>query len=117
MVDRNDDPHAVAIKETKEETGLEVRPEQVIRLNDEPYFPSSGTSDEALYFYYCELEMTADEIRDFHNKKMGVESEHERIFTHVCSITEAKRLITNTNGLLNIYLYEEKRQEMLDAGR
>ena len=27
--------------------------------------------------------------------------------THVATIAEAKKLVANTNGLLNIYLYEE----------
>ncbi|MEM6346062.1 MAG: NUDIX hydrolase [Bacteroidota bacterium] len=107
MVDRDDDPHEVAVRETMEETGLEVDPTKVIPLNREAQYASSGTSDEALYFYYCELEMTKEEIWSYHQNHMGSEHEHERIITHVATIPEAKKLILNTNGLLNIYLYEE----------
>ncbi|MEL7342789.1 MAG: NUDIX hydrolase [Bacteroidota bacterium] len=107
MVDRDDDPHEVALRETQEETGLTVDPDKVIRLNQEAQYASSGTSDEALYFYYCELEMSKDEIWSYHQNHMGSEHEHERIITHVATIPEAKKLILNTNGLLNIYLYEE----------
>lgn len=116
MVDRDDDPHLVAIKETKEESGIKVSAEQVIRLNEKPFFPSTGTSDEAIYFYYCELEMTRTEIDSFQNKHMGVEHEHERIITQVVTLTEAKRMITNTNGLLNIYLYEEAKRAAESIG-
>lgn len=109
MVDRDDDPHEVAVRETEEESGIQVDKSQVILLNEEPLYASSGTSDEALYFYYCELEMTGEEIDSFKGKQMGVEHEHERIFTHVATINEAKRLITNTNGLLNLHMYLEVR--------
>ncbi|MEO0471906.1 MAG: NUDIX hydrolase [Bacteroidota bacterium] len=108
MVDIDDDPHDVAVRETAEEVGIQVKKEDVILLNQTPYFPSTGTSDEALYFYYCELKMSAAEIASYHNQQMGVISEHERIYTHLATIEEARRLITNTNGLLNIFLYLEQ---------
>jgi 8-oxo-dGTP pyrophosphatase MutT (NUDIX family) len=50
MVDRDDDPLAVAVKEVEEETGVQVRPDQVHRLNEEVLYSTSGTSDEAMYF-------------------------------------------------------------------
>lgn len=107
MVDGTDNPHDVAVKEIEEETGLSVDPEQVIRINDEPYFASSGTSDEAMYFYYTELTLPLEKIKAYDGRKTGVDHEHEVIWTHVAPIDEAKRLITNTNGLLNVYMYEE----------
>lgn len=107
MVDRNDDPHEVAVKEVAEETELVVDPSQVIRINEEPYYASSGTSDEAMYFFYVELTLPREEIMSYHGRKTGVDHEHEVIWTHISTLPEAKRLITNTNGLLNLYMYEE----------
>ncbi len=107
MVDLDDDKHEVAVREVAEETGLEVRPEQVILLNEEPLFPSTGTSDEAVYLYYCELTMSHEQIFSYDAQETGVAAEHEKIFTHVATFPEAKRLIKNVNGLMNIYLYEE----------
>lgn len=107
MVDRDDNPHDVAVRETEEESGLQVNKSQVISLNAEPLIVSSGTSDEALYFYYCELEMSREEINSYQGRQLGVDHEHERIYTHIATIPEAKKLITNTNSLLNIYLYLE----------
>ena len=107
MVDGTDDPHDVAVRETEEETGVKVAKSQVHLLNKEPHYVSTGTSDEAMYFYYCELEMDRAEIDSHHDRKMGIEHEHERIYTHIATIAEAKKLVTNTNALLNIYLYEE----------
>ena len=105
MVDRDDDPLEVAIREAEEEAGVTLHKEQVIQLNDEPYYPSTGTSDEAMYFFYTEILMSKEEIMAYDGKDMGVEYEHERIRTHISTIPEALSLITNTNGLLNIYMY------------
>lgn len=105
MLDSESDPLAVAVREVEEETGLPVRPEQLVALNTTPFFPSTGTSDEAMYFYYCELEMDAAQIAAFHNQAQGVASEHERITTHVVPFAEGHRLITNTNGILLNFLY------------
>ena len=114
MVDKDDHPHDVAVRETEEESGLAVIPAQVKLLNQEPLYVSTGTSDEGMFFFYCELEMSKEEIFTYHNNQQGVLSEHERIYTHIAPLQEAKKLVTNTNGLLNIYLYEEmKRAEYL----
>lgn len=112
MVDGEDDPWDVAVREAAEETGVAIAREQLHSLNKAPYYASTGTSDEALYFFYCELEMNQAQIASYHNKEMGLHDEHEHIYTHVCSIPEALRLITNTNGLLNVYLYLQAIQEL-----
>jgi len=105
MVDGEDAPLEVAVREASEEAGIDLKPEQVHLLNERPYFPSTGTSDEAMYFYYCELEMSREEIMAFDARQQGIISEHERIYTHIATIPEALNLITNTNGLLSIFLY------------
>lgn len=108
MVDRDDDPLEVAVKEVEEETGVHVGPEQVHRLNEEVLYSTTGTSDEAMYFFYCELRMSREQIWSYHAQEQGEAGEHEHIVTHVATFPEAKRLITNCNGLLNIYMYEAK---------
>ncbi len=107
MVDVDDDPHQVAVREVAEETGIAVQPEQVILLNEAPLYPSTGTSDEALYYYYCELTMSREQIFTYHANETGVEDEHERIYTHVATFPEAKHLIENANGIINLYMYQE----------
>jgi 8-oxo-dGTP pyrophosphatase MutT (NUDIX family) len=105
MVDKGEAPLEVAVREVEEETGLSIRPDQLHRLNAEPYFPSTGTSDEAIYFYYCELEMSREKIFSYHGNAQGAAHEHERIITHVTSIPEAARLIRNGIGMLNLFMY------------
>lgn len=107
MVDADDDPLDVAVREVHEETGIEVNPENVHRLNDEPYFPSTGASDEAMYFFYTELRLSRADIDALNDQHTGEAGEHEFIQTCVVPFADGKRLITNACGLLNMYLYED----------
>ncbi len=107
IVDMNDIPHEVAVREAQEEAGITLDPARVYALNDSPYFPSTGTSDEAMYFFYTEIPMSREQIKAMDQRQTGLLSEHERISTHVATIAEAKKRITNTNALLNLYLYLE----------
>jgi len=112
MVDGTKTPLEISIMEVKEETGLEVSASQLIDVTPQRrVFPSTGTSDEAIYLYYCEIEMSAGEIQDLNNKEMGTDYEFERITTHILPFEEGHRLINNTNALLLDYLYLAKIQD------
>ncbi len=109
MVDGTKSPLEIAIQEVKEETGLEVSESQLWDLTSgKRTFPSTGTSDEAIYLFACELEMTREEIGAFNNKEMGTEYEFERITTVIVPFIEGHRLIENTNALLANYIYLTK---------
>jgi ADP-sugar diphosphatase len=105
MLDSESDPAAVAAREVHEETGIELAKGKLTRLLNHPCYPSTGTSDEAMYFFFCEIELSRNEINSYHNQKMGVESDHERITTYVAPFVEGHKLITNTNGILLDFLY------------
>ena len=105
MVDADDDPAEVAARELGEEIGLEATADELTRLNPRLWFPSTGTSDEGMYYYYLEKEMKREQIMTFHHRDMGNQSEFERITTTVNSLPEAHTLITNINGLLLHFLY------------
>ncbi|QKZ15584.1 NUDIX hydrolase [Spirosoma sp. KUDC1026] len=105
MVDASDDPADVAARELGEEIGLFVDPSVLTKLNPTLWYPSTGTSDESMHFYYLEQEMSRADIMAFHHKNMGSESEHERITTVVTTLPEAHKLVTNVNGLLIHFLY------------
>lgn len=111
MLDSESDPAAVAAREVWEETGIRVQKEELTRLLDKPSYPSTGTSDETMYFYFCEIELSAAEIQSYHNQDQGVESDHERITTYVAPFIEGHQLINNTNGLLLDYLYLKEVQD------
>jgi len=107
MVDGTASIADIAIQEAKEEAGLDLTHDQIHLLNETPFYPTTGTSDEAMYLFYCEVELSKEEIFAYNQQEQGIISEHERIITHIATIDEAKKLITNTNGLLHIYLYLE----------
>src|SRR5690606_24920286 len=100
MLDGERDPYRVAIREVWEETGVEISRDQLKSLSSKLLFPSTGTSDEAMYFFYTEIVWPLERIRSFDQQKRGEVSENENITTHVLPFAEAYRLITNTNGLL-----------------
>jgi ADP-sugar diphosphatase len=109
MVDTDKSPIAIARQEIKEETGIDILEEQLHDLSpSKRLFPSTGTSDEAMYFFYSELYLDKSEILSFENKNMGTDYEFERITTHVYPFAEGHKLINNTNGLLLNYLYLSK---------
>jgi 8-oxo-dGTP pyrophosphatase MutT (NUDIX family) len=106
MVDGTKSPLEIAVMEVKEETGIVVSENDLINLSpNKRLFPSTGTSDEAMYFYFCEIELDKKEIEAFENKEMGTEYEFERITTHVYPFIEGHQKINNSNGLLLNYLY------------
>ncbi len=109
MVDNHDAPLETALREAAEESGLLLHADEVHALNDAPLYVSTGTSDEAMYFFYVEREMDHDEIMRYHGQATGTDHEHEYITTHIATLPEAMRLIKNVNGLLNIYLYLQQR--------
>ncbi len=106
MLDSEADPYAVAIREVWEETGIRITRSQLVHLNpDQPYFPTTATSDEAMYLLFCELELPAEAIRALHGQPRGEASENEVIVTYVAPFAEAYQRIRNTNGLLHCFLY------------
>ncbi|MFT6205796.1 MAG: ADP-sugar diphosphatase [Spirosomataceae bacterium] len=106
MVDGTQTPLEIAVQEIREETGLEISPDELVNLSpDRRLFPSTGTSDEAMYFFFIELTLSLEKILSYGNKNMGTTYEFERITTHVVPFVEGHQLINNTNGLLLNYKY------------
>jgi 8-oxo-dGTP pyrophosphatase MutT (NUDIX family) len=105
MLDSQTDPWAVAIKEIEEETGLQVKKEQLRLLNEKLLYTSPGLLDEAGYLFTCEIEMSKSEIDAFRGKIAGAEGEREFITTHICPIDEAKNLMSSLTAQINLMLY------------
>lgn len=108
MVDVDDDPTDTAAREVGEEIGLTISPDELTKLNPRLWFPSTGTSDEAMHYYFVEKTMPREEIMRFHLQKMDSDSELERITSVIATIPEAHKLINNVNGLLIHFLYLQK---------
>lgn len=105
MLDSQSDPWAVAIKEIEEETGLQVKKEQLRLLNGKLLYTSPGLLDEGGYLFACEIEMPKAQIDEFRGKTAGAEGEREFITTHICPIEEAVPLMSSLTAQINLMLY------------
>jgi 8-oxo-dGTP pyrophosphatase MutT (NUDIX family) len=80
MLDESvDDPAAVAVKELREETGLEVRRDQLIRLCERPLYTSSGLDDEAIHYFGCSLDLAPEAYHTLEGATHGHAEEGEFI--------------------------------------
>lgn len=114
MVDSTKTPLQIAVQEVFEETGLSVREDQLTPvLQNRRLFPSTGTSDECMYLFFTELQLSREEILALSDRKTGVDDEN--ITTLVLPFEEAHQRMNNTNCiLLNLaYLKEVQDWELL----
>ena len=84
LIDTDETPEAVAIRETREETGLTLMGEP-IRIQG--YLPSSGGSDESVVLFCARVDSTA--AAGVH----GLPEEHEDIRVAVKTLTEVEVLL------------------------
>lgn len=105
MIEDGESPLEVAVRELKEETGLEVSAEEVIQLGPKPWFSATSTSDEALYFFYCERRMPGPEIWALDGKQTGEAAENEQTKLQVVTFPEAHQLVSNLHGIMGHFLY------------
>lgn len=114
MVDNTKTPLQIAVQEVYEETGLSVGEEQLRAVfHNRRLFPSTGTSDECMYLFFTELELSRREILELSGRKTGVDDEN--ITTLVLPFEEAHQKMNNTNCiLLNLaYLKEVEDWDLL----
>ncbi len=110
MVDNTKTPLEIAVQEVYEETGLSVREDQLRPvLHDRRLFPSTGTSDECMYLFFTELQLSRREILGLSDRKTGVDDEN--ITTLVLPFEEAHQRMNNTNCLLLNLAYLKEIQD------
>jgi 8-oxo-dGTP pyrophosphatase MutT (NUDIX family) len=107
MMDSETDPYVVALKEVEEETGLQIERDDLVLFNEELWFSSPGLLDEGGYFFGVRLVLPAETIQSFHDQSAGDGGEHEFIQTYIATYEECIQLIKNTNGRLNLMLFQE----------
>jgi ADP-sugar diphosphatase len=80
MVDEDvDDPRGVAVKELKEETGLDASRDQLFPLAERALYSSAGLDDEAIWYYGCELTLPAEAFHALEGGETGKADENEYI--------------------------------------
>ncbi|HKP97097.1 MAG TPA: NUDIX hydrolase [Fibrobacteria bacterium] len=80
MLDEDvDDAQGTALRELEEETGLKAAREQLYPLCDKPLYTSSGLDDEAIHYFGCDLELSAQAFHALEGGETGKAEEHEYI--------------------------------------
>ncbi len=86
MLDREiENPAAVAIKEVFEETGLKLDESKLTLLWDKPLFSSPGASDEKIWFFGIQVELSDSEFKSLHGRLRNNVNENEFIATALVS--------------------------------
>jgi ADP-sugar diphosphatase len=110
MLDANGDFTAVAAKELKEETGIEINKSQLTALStyDEKrpgFFPSPGGCDEFIALYSYETTASPELIQKLQTRQTGVAEEGEKITLQVIPLNQLIHVTSDMKSLSVLYLY------------
>ena len=106
MLDEEENPVAVAVRELHEETGLIVTEEDLFPLTDKLLFSSAGASDEGVFYYGCIKQLDDKSFCTFRDRKSGNPDEGENISVGLFSRQEAEPLLTSLQARLGFFLFE-----------
>jgi|GEM_PF-2519660 len=94
----------VAVREVAEETGVVIREEDLVLLQEKAVALSCGASDERVSLYRVEKEVSAAELRDIQGRIAGNPEEGEKTRVLVVPIEEVYPLICGDAKSLLAYL-------------
>ena len=110
MLDRAvDNPLDVAVRELKEETGIDIEKSELTPLNAKPLYTSPGLNDEAVNYFGCIIEVCSHEYLALEGSVAGAEDENE---TTVVTLRSADEIELETDAgqvLLGLYLFKRWR--------
>jgi len=118
MIDGMGNFAGVAAKEMKEETGLEMEPEDLVDLTklawNEKFpgmLPSPGGCDEFLRLYAYRRTITPAELQEFEGKATGVLEEGETIKLKVLPLDELWMHTADSKALAALLLYHKLKEQ------
>ena len=103
MMDDNGDFAGTAAREIEEETGLIIKKELLIFL--EEIVVSGGGSDERIQLFACEISKSKEEIKELHGKVTGAVHENERIKLMIVPFKELPKHTKDPKTLLAYGFY------------
>jgi ADP-sugar diphosphatase len=116
MLDEDvDDALGVALRELKEETGLDAPRADLRPLADRPLYTSSGLDDEAIHYFLCELTLAPEAIAELDGGETGQADEHEYIRLSLWDYEDALREVDSMQVRLAFLLYSEHMRLRKDA--
>lgn len=113
MLDDEDDANFVALKELKEETGIDITKGELINLTNLIYKSekeikvSPGGSDESIKLFLVEKKVTDEEISLLKQRVIDDDNSHEHITLEIMEIEKAYTSITDMKTLVAMYFYEK----------
>ena len=108
MLDEDvDDALGVALRELREETGLEATREQLFPLCERPLYSSPGLDDEAIHYFGCELELAAERFHGLEGGATGKAEEGEFIRLGLWDYEKARPETDSIQVRLGFQLYFE----------
>jgi ADP-sugar diphosphatase len=106
MLDDSTDKLTTAIREVKEETGLEITKENVTDLGG--FFPTYGISDEIIFLFAAEIEMTKPELEALKGRICGCPDENEKIRVEIIPLKELSQVTDDPKSLMAYWRYLAK---------
>lgn len=104
FMERDETTKQTAVREVMEETGWEVKDQELFKINDSPIQPSSNDRQNVVFFYICqattktgEADMESDEQKWFELDDLPQAS--EIAFDHAGVIDLYKRYLKQSFGL------------------
>jgi ADP-sugar diphosphatase len=104
------DPLGVALRELKEETGLDVAPGQIFALSDRPLYSSPGLDDEAIHYFGCVLVLPSQQYRALEGGETGKAEENEYIRLSLLEYPQALQEVDSLQVRLGFSLFFEYQQ-------
>ncbi|MDB5050015.1 MAG: hydrolase [Fibrobacteres bacterium] len=109
------DPKGVAIRELKEETGLDATRDQLFSLSERPLYSSSGLDDEAIHYFCCELVLPPERFHALEGGETGKADEHEYIRLGLWDYERALPEVDSIQVRLGFCLYFEHQRRQAAA--
>jgi len=92
-IEDNGDPLGTAVREIREEVGLEIAADNLKLLGT--YYLSPGASNEKITLFYCEIKLSRSEIDSLKNRLAGLQEEGEKTQVKLIPFREFKNLAVN----------------------
>ncbi|KAK4516879.1 uncharacterized protein ATC70_000206 [Mucor velutinosus] len=113
MLDGSGNFSGTAAKEIKEETGLEIKEDELVDMTDMAYgdkwrgvYPSAGGSDEFLRLFACIKHLEKSQIDELEGKLAGLRDQGESITLKLISMEDAWKASPDAKLLSSLALYE-----------
>ncbi|MBO7543003.1 RNA pyrophosphohydrolase [bacterium] len=106
MLDDSTDKLTTAIREVKEETGIDIPKENVTDLGG--FFPTYGISDEIIFLFSAEIDLTKEALESIKGRICGCPDENEKIRVEIIPLKDLSKVTDDPKSLMAYWRYLSK---------